>query len=269
LEKIMMGNDTATLALAVAQATREAWSMTRTALVTGGAKGIGRGVALALAARADRVAIAYRTSAAAADETVAAIEAAGGRGLAVRADVADPAQAERLVAQVTAAFGPPDVLVHAAGPYHRADVLAETPAGWRDMLAGNLDSLFYCARLCAPAMAERGWGRIVAFSMAKSEHAGALPAVAAHYVAKVGLLALARTLARRLASSGVTVNCVSPGYIDSGSSPRAELEGALPIIPAGRLGTVDDVVAAVLFFLSDEAAYVTGANLTVSGGWGL
>ncbi len=243
--------------------------MVRTALVTGGAKGIGGGVARALGARGDRVAIAYRRSAAAAAETVAAIAAAGGRGLAVAADVADPAQAERLVAQVAGAFGPPDILIHAAGPYHRADVLAETPAGWRDMLGGNLDSFFYCARLCAPAMAERRWGRIVAFSMAKAEHVTAIPAVAAHYVAKVGLLALARTLARRLASSGVTVNCISPGYIDSGSAPAAELERALPTIPAGRLGTIHDAVSAVLFFLSDEAAYITGANLTVSGGWGL
>ncbi|HKA90927.1 MAG TPA: SDR family oxidoreductase [Haliangiales bacterium] len=243
--------------------------MARVALITGGAKGIGRGVARALGARGDRVAIAYRTSAAAAAETVAAIEAAGGRGLAVAADVADPTQAERLVAQVAATFGPPDVLVHAAGPYHRADVLAETPAGWREMIGGNLDSFFYCARACAPAMAERRWGRIVAFSMAKAEHVGAVPAVAAHYVAKVGLLALARTLARRLAPSGVTVNCLSPGYIDSGSAPVAELERALPTIPAGRLGAIDDLVAAVLYLLSDEAAYVTGANLTVSGAWGL
>jgi 3-oxoacyl-[acyl-carrier protein] reductase len=243
--------------------------MAQVALITGGAKGIGRGVALALAGRGDRVAIAYRTSRAAAEATVADIAAAGGRGLAIAADVADAGQAERLVAEVRAAFGPPDILVHAAGPYHRADVLGETPAGWRDMLGGNLDSFFYCARLCAPAMAERGFGRIVAFSMAKAEHAGAMPAVAGHYVAKVGVLALARSLARRLAPSGVTVNCVSPGYIDSGSSPRAELDAALPTIPAGRLGTIDDVVAAVLFLLSDEAGYVTGANVAVSGGWGL
>ena len=241
----------------------------RTALITGGAKGIGRGVALELAARGDNVAICYRRSAAAAAETVAAIEAVGGRGLAIAADVADAAAAEALVSQVWEQFGAPDILVHAAGPYHRADVLDETPAGWREMMGGNLDSFFYCSRLCAPAMAERRWGRIVAFSMAKAAEVRALPGVAAHYVAKVGVLALARALARGLASAGVTVNCVSPGYIDSGSSSSAELLAAVPTIPAGALGKVDDVVSAVMYFVSDEASYVTGANLVVAGGWGL
>ena len=241
----------------------------RTALITGGAKGIGRGVALALAARGHNVAICYRRSAEAAAETVAAIEAAGGRGLAVAADVSEPAAAEALVSQVWDRFGAPDILVHAAGPYHRADVLDETPAGWREMMGGNLDSFFYCSRLCAPAMAERRWGRIVAFSMAKAAEVRALPGVAAHYVAKVGVLALARALARGLASAGVSVNCVSPGYIDSGSSSSAELLAAVPTIPAGALGKVDDVVSAVMYFVSDEASYVTGANLVVAGGWGL
>jgi len=241
----------------------------RTALITGGAKGIGRGVALALAARGHQVAICYRQSAEAAADTVAAIEAAGGRGLAIAADVSDPAAAESLVSQVWEQLGAPDILVHAAGPYHRADVLDETPAGWREMMGGNLDSFFYCARLCAPAMAEQRWGRIVAFPMAKAAEVRALPGVAAHYVAKVGVLALARTLARRLAAVGVTVNCVSPGYIDSGSSTSEELLAAVPTIPAGALGKVNDVVSAVMYFLSDEASYVTGANLVVAGGWGL
>src|SRR5262249_8165136 len=211
--------------------------------------------------------ICYRTSAAAAGEVVAAIGER--RALAVAADVSDPAQAERLVGRVRDAFGDPDILVHAAGPYHRVDILAETPSGWREMIAGNLDSLYYCARLVAPAMIARGWGRMVAFSMAASDRIGAQPGVASHYIAKVGVLALARSLAKRLAPHGVTVNCISPGYIDSGSAPAAELAAARPTIPAGRLGTIDDVVGAVRFFVSDEAQYVTGANLVVSGGWGL
>src|SRR5262249_28244290 len=125
--------------------------MARVALITGGAKGIGRGAALALAARGDSIALAYRTSRDAADESGAEIAAAAGRGLPIQADVPDADAAARLVDAVGAAFGPPEILIHAAGPYHRADVLAETPAGWREMLGGNLDSFFYCARLCAPA----------------------------------------------------------------------------------------------------------------------
>jgi 3-oxoacyl-[acyl-carrier protein] reductase len=239
----------------------------RTALVTGGAKGIGRGIALALAAGGWNVAVCYRTSAAAGDETVREIDARGGHGLAVQADVGEWADAERLFAAVTDRFGAPDALVHCAGPYHRADFRAETAAGWREMLAGNLDSLFYCAKLCAPAMQARGWGRILGFSMAAPHDAA--PGVLGHHVAKTGVLTLLRAFARDLAPHGVTANAISPGYIDSGSDAPEHLARMLPKIPAGRLGTVDDVVGAATYLLSDAAAYVTGTNLVVSGGWGI
>ncbi len=240
----------------------------RTALVTGGAKGIGRGVALELARGGCDVALCYRTSAATAADTVSALQALGVRALAVPADVGIADQAAALFARVGAELGAPDILVHAAGPYRRTALGDETPDGWRAMLAGNLDSLFYCARLAAPAMIARRWGRIVAYGMANADRAAAYPGVAAHYVAKVGVLALVRAWARTLAPHGITVNAVSPGYIDSGSTPE-ETAAALPRIPAGRLGTVDDVVAVTGFLLSDSATYVTGANVIVSGGWGL
>lgn len=238
------------------------------ALVTGGAKGIGRGVAMELAGRGIDVAICYRTSAAVANETVAALQALGVRSLCMQADVSRAEEAQAFVERSARELGPAEILVHAAGPYRRGDVLDETPAGWRDMLAGNLDSLFYCARLAAPAMVAARKGRIVAFGMANADRAGAFPGVAAHYVAKVGVLTLIRQLGRALAPHGVTANAVSPGYIDSGSTTE-ETRAAVPKIPAGRAGTVDDVVAAVMFLLSDEAAYVNGANLIVSGGWGI
>jgi 3-oxoacyl-[acyl-carrier protein] reductase len=238
------------------------------ALVTGGARGIARGVALELAGRGVDVALCYRTSAAAAEGTVAALKTLGVRALAMQADVSLPDGAQAFVEGAAAELGPATILVHGAGPYKRGDVLDETPQGWRDMLAGNLDSLFYCARLAAPAMIAAGRGRIVAYGMANADRAAAYPGVAAHYVAKVGVLTLIRQLARALAPHGVTANAVSPGYIDSGST-QAETRAALPKIPAGRVGTVDDVVAATMFLLSDEAAYVNGANLIVSGGWGV
>ncbi len=241
----------------------------RVALVTGGARGIGRGVALRLAAQGWHVAICYRTSAEEAAETVSAIEAHGVMAMAEAADVGDPEQAERLYHQVSNRLGPPVALVHAAGPYHRIDVLDETPAGWREMMAGNLDSFFYCARLAAPAMVELGWGRIVAYAMANADRPSGLRRLASHYTAKVGVLALVRAFARGLAEHGVTVNAVSPGYIDSGSAPLEELEAAVDHIPARRLGTIDDVVTATMFLVSDEAAYVTGTSLAVSGGWGM
>ncbi len=239
----------------------------KTALVTGGAKGIGRGIALDLAAGGWQVAICYRTSQDVAAETVHAIDSRGARGLAIQADVGDPAQAEQLVARVTAELAAPDALVHCAGPYHRADVFAETPAGWRDMIAGNLDSFFYCARLCAPAMKARGWGRILAFAMASADRAS--PGVIGHHAAKAGVLALVHTLARSLAPDGITVNAISPGFIDSGSDSTAELARMVKSIPVGYVGTVDDVVGAARYLLSDAARYVTGTNIMMSGGWGV
>ena len=241
----------------------------RTALITGGARGIGRAIALELAGKGYDVAICYRTSEAEAAGTVAEIEKRGARGLCVRADVSNPEKARELFATVTQEFSAPDVLVHCAGPYHRCDVLKETPEGWRAMLGSNLDSFFYCARLAAPAMIEKHWGRMLAFGMANADRAAGQPGVAAHYVAKVGVLALVRSLSRALAQHAVTVNAISPGFVASGSAPEEELSKMIKNIPAGYVGSVDDAVYAAAYLLSDEARYVTGANLILSGGWGI
>ncbi len=241
----------------------------RVALITGGAKGIGRAIGLDLAAAGWGVALCYRTSADEARAAVTEIEHRGAKALAVRADVSDPEQVRSLFAEVEGKLGAPDALVHAAGPYHRVDVLEETPEGWRAMFANNLDSLFYCAREAARGMKPRRWGRIVAFGMANADRACAQPGVAAHYIAKVGVVALVRTLARSLAPHGVTVNAISPGFVASGSAPDEELAKMVKNIPAGSIGKVDDVVAASRYLLSDGASYVTGSNVILSGGWGL
>lgn len=241
----------------------------RIALVTGGARGIGRAISLRLAENGFGVALCFRKSDAEAAATVAEIEKRGARALAVRADVSSSEQAASLFESVTAKLGAPDALVHCAGPYHRTDVLKETPEGWREMLSNNLDSLFYCARLAAPNMVEKKWGRIVAFSMANADRAAAQPGVAAHYVAKVGVLALVRSLARSLAPHGVTVNAISPGFVDSGSAPQEELNKMVKNIPAGYVGSVSDAVGAAEYLLSDAARYVNGSNIILSGGWGI
>jgi 3-oxoacyl-[acyl-carrier protein] reductase len=241
----------------------------RVALITGGARGIGRAIGLDLARAGWSVAFCYRTSAEAAAETRAALEAAGGQALAVRADVSQPATAEDLVRQVEAAWGRIDALVNCAGPYHRVDLLQETPAAWREMFENNLHPVFYLSRVVAPGMIARKWGRILAFGMASADQLTAQPNVTAHYIAKAGVLVLVRSLARVLAPHGVTVNAISPGFIDSGSAPPAELEAMRPRIPAGYVGSVDDTVAAARFLLSEEARYVTGTNIHVSGGWGI
>jgi 3-oxoacyl-[acyl-carrier protein] reductase len=238
-------------------------------LITGGARGIGRGIGLDLARAGWAVAFCYRTSEAAAAETRAALEASGARALALRADVSDPAAAEDLVRRVEGAWGRIDALVHCAGPFHRVDVLQETPAGWREMFDNNLHPVFYVSRAAIPGMTARRWGRIVAFAMATADQLTAQPNLTAHYIAKAGVLVLVRSLARVLAPHGITVNAISPGFIDSGGTPQAELEVMRPKIPAGYIGTVDDAVSAARFLLSEEARYVTGTNVHVSGGWGI
>jgi 3-oxoacyl-[acyl-carrier protein] reductase len=204
-----------------------------------------------------------------AEATALAIEEKGGRALAVHADVSTPEVCAALVRQVLDWQGRIDALIHCAGPYHRVDVLEETPAGWREMFANNLDSFFYLARLVAPVMVKQQGGRIVAFSMANADRLVAQTQLTAHYLAKVGVLGLVRSLAKALAKHTITVNAVSPGFIDSGSLDAAELAGLVKIIPAGRIGSIGDAVHAVLYLLSDEAAYVTGTSLHVSGGWGI
>ena len=242
---------------------------THVALITGGAKGIGRAIALDLAAQQWSVAICYRTSNTAAEETSAAIRARGGQALAVQCDVSDPNAAKGLIAQVEAQWGHIDALINGAGPYHRVNLFDETPEGWRDMFDGNLHPIFYLGQAVAPGMKARKHGRIINFSMANADQMVAQPEVTGHYIAKAGVLILTRTLAKLLAPYGITVNAISPGFIDSGSAPPEELAGVVKRIPAGYVGSVGDAVAAVRYLLSEEARYVNGANLHLSGGWGI
>jgi 3-oxoacyl-[acyl-carrier protein] reductase len=241
----------------------------KVALITGGAKGIGRGIALDLAAQKWNIAFCYRTSETEATKTSAAITDRGGQALAVRCDVSDPVAAKHLVTQVEKHWGQIDVLINGAGPYHRVNLFEETVEGWNEMFDGNLHPIFYLAQAVAPGMKMRKAGRIINFSMANADQMISQPDVTAHYIAKAGVLILTRTLAKLLAPHGITVNAISPGFIDSGSAPPEELAGMAKRIPAGYIGTVDDTVAAVRYLLSSEARYVNGANIQISGGWGV
>ena len=241
----------------------------RIALITGGARGIGRAIGLRLAAEGWWVAICYRTSAQEADEAVSAMQAAGARALALRCDVSDPDACRTLVQRVESEWGALHALINCAGPYHRTPLMQESVQGWREMFDNNLHPVFYLAQLVAPLMRSAGWGRIVNFAMANADRMVAQPMVTAHYIAKSGVLILTRSLAKILGPDGVTVNAISPGFIDSGSAPPEELEKMVKNIPAGYVGSLDDAVSATLFLLADEARYVNGSNIHVSGGWGI
>ena len=197
----------------------------RVALITGGARGIGRGVALDLAKEGWAIAICYRTSQPEAKEVKQAIEGQGGKAVAIQCDVSKPDEATRLVQQVEGTYGRIDALVNGAGPYHRVPLMEETPEGWSEMFTNNLDPIFFLVKAVAPGMQERKYGRIITFGMANADKMEAQPQVTAHYIAKTGVLILTKTLAKLLAPHGITVNAISPGFIDSGSAPPEELAG--------------------------------------------
>ncbi len=239
------------------------------AIIPGGAKGIGRAIAYDLASRGWTIALCYRTSQVDAEQTLAEILRRGGQGFATACDVSQPEATARFVQETTARYGHIDALIHCAGPYHRVALFEETAAGWEAMFSGNLHSLFYVAQAVAPGMIARKRGHIITFGMANADRMVAQPNVTAHYIAKAGVLMLTRTLAKLLAPHQIRVNAISPGFIDSGSAPPEELTTALKTIPAGSLGSVHDMVGAVRFLLSDEARYVNGANIQISGAWGI
>ena len=244
-------------------------SQQKVALITGGARGIARAVTLDLAARGWSVAICYRASAKEASNVMVAVKQAGAQGLAFQRDVSDPDAAADLVRRVHEQWGRIDALINGAGPYHRVSLMEETIEGWHSMFDNNLHPVFYLTRAVIPIMKNHKWGRIVSFSMANAEQLIAQPQLTSHYISKVGLLALSRSFAKLIAGHGITMNCVSPGFIDSGSAPEGELERMVKFIPAGYVGSVGDAAAVVRFLLSDEARYVNGANIQLSGAWGV
>jgi 3-oxoacyl-[acyl-carrier protein] reductase len=241
----------------------------RAALVTGGVRGLGRAIALELCRRGWMVAVTYRTSEAEAGSLKVEAAGAGGSLLAIRADVSDPEQASGLVNAVESGFGRLDALVNCAGPYRRVHLLEETVAGWHAMFDNNLHPIFYLAQAAAPGMKARKWGRIVNFAMANADQMVGQTHITAHYIAKVGVLVLTRSLAKVLAPDGITVNSVSPGFIESGSAVIEEQANAVKNIPAGHVGSPADAASLVCFLLSDEAGYVNGANIHLSGAWGV
>ncbi|WP_229783889.1 bifunctional dihydropteridine reductase/dihydrofolate reductase TmpR [Deinococcus sedimenti] len=235
---------------------------TGTALVTGAARGIGRALAVALAAEGLDVAVHYRGSAVDAEETARLCRERGVRAVTLRADLTVPAQARALVRDAHAAFGGLAVLVNNVGNYVNRPLLDVTDEQWADMLGSNLTATFVTCQEAAPLLRARGWGRIVNLGFAGASAGVARPGIVPYVIAKAGVLQLSRSLAVTLAGSGVSVNVVSPGVIETSvSQPVRE-------IPAGRVGTVAELVEAALFFIR-ASDYVTGQELEVAGGWHL
>ena len=242
----------------------------RIALITGASRGIGRATALELAAAGAAIGVNYRSDAAGADAVVAEIAAAGGRALALGADVADPEQAAALVARCEDELGEIDALVCNAG-ITRDNLMARiTPKDFDDVIATNLGGTFHVCQAAGRRMLRRRRGAIVTMSSIVGIHGNA--GQTNYSASKAGLIGLTKSLAKEIGSRGVRVNCIAPGYISTELTdvlPEAAREALLSSTPLGRLGEPEDVARCVRFLVSDAAGFVTGAVLSVDGGLGM
>jgi 3-oxoacyl-[acyl-carrier protein] reductase len=240
---------------------------TRTALVTGGSRGIGAATARALGKRGATVAVGYLQD----DENAAAFAAdtatEGIQCLAVAADVATSAGAAQLVEKVQAEIGPLDILVNNVGDFDRRRLSETSPDEWDHIIASNLSSAFYMSRCVLPSMRSRRRGHIVNIGLAAAYALRAAANIAPYAIAKAGIEILTRSLASEEGGSGIMINCVAPGLIDNGHLSAHEREWMLRRVPSGRLGRPEDVAEVVAFVVSPKACYVSGATIAVSGGW--
>ncbi len=247
----------------------------RTTLITGASKNIGRAIALELAQRGHQLLLNGRSAQQELDDTVAATRALGADAIGVLADVADPATSGLLVEAVRERFGRVDVLIHVPAIRPHQPFLDISPAGWQQVLATNLDSMFHLCRSVLPDMVAGGWGRILGFSGGKAFSGEQL---GAHVTAsKAGVVHLLRSVAFEFADRGITANTIVPGPIDTerpssypigegDSFPVATLTGGGALPPLGRRGTPQEVARTCAFLVSTDAAYITGQSIHVNGG---
>lgn len=239
----------------------------KVAVVTGSSRGIGRAVALRLAAEGAKVVVNYRGNEAAAQEVVAQIQANGGEATAIQADVSRPAEAEALINAAIKAFARVDILVNNAGTTRDTLIMRMSEDDWDVVIDTNLKGTFNCIKAATRPMMRQRYGRIVNISSVSGLAGNA--GQANYASAKAGLLGLTKTVAKELGSRGITCNAVAPGYVPTDLTadlPPNLLQAAIDRTPLGRTGTPEDMAAAVAFLASDEAGFITGQVLAVDGG---
>ncbi len=239
----------------------------KVAVVTGGSRGIGRTICLQFAGMGAKVVINYVSRSEAAEETKAQVEAMGGECVVVKFDVSKTSEVQDAFKQIIAECGRIDILVCNAGVTRDGLLATMKEEAWDQVMAVNLKGAFNCIKAgCRPMMKQR-WGRIVIITSVVGFAGNA--GQANYSAAKAGLVGLTRSAARELASRGITVNCVAPGYIDTDMTselPEAVKEKILSEIPLGILGEPEDIAKAVTYLASDDARYVTGQAIHVNGG---
>ena len=239
----------------------------KSAIVTGGSRGIGRAIVIRLANQGADVAFSYRGNAAAAAEVAASVETLGRRALAVQGDASKQESADALVKAALEAFGKVDILVNNAGITRDDLIMRMSAEAWRDVLETNLYGAFWAIKAVTRPMLRAKGGRIVNITSVSGQ--AGQTGQANYSAAKAGLIGLTKATARELASRGITCNAVAPGFVlteltkDLPEPLQAEINARTPL---GRFGTPEEIANAVAFLASDEAAYITGQVLAVDGG---
>jgi 3-oxoacyl-[acyl-carrier protein] reductase len=239
----------------------------KSAVVTGGSRGIGRAIVLRLATQGADVAFSYRGNEAAARDTAQAVEKLGRKAVPLQGDATDPAAAEKLVKAAIDAFGKVDILVNNAGITRDDLIMRMSPEAWREVLETNLFGAFYAIKAVTRPMLKARSGRIINISSVSGQ--AGQTGQANYSAAKAGLIGLTKATARELASRGITCNAVAPGFVlteltqDLPEPLKQELTSRTPL---GRFGTTEEIADAVAFLVSDEAAFITGQVLAVDGG---
>jgi 3-oxoacyl-[acyl-carrier protein] reductase len=239
----------------------------KTALVTGGSRGIGRAIAVAMASNGANVAITYARSAEAAEDVKKEIEATGKKCLTFQADAVDYTQAEKVISEITGQWGKLDILVNNAGITRDTLIMRMSEEHWDDVITTNLKSVFnYCKAAIRPFMKQRG-GSIINISsvVGLSGNAGQTNYAAS----KAGIIGFSKSLAKEVASRGIRVNVIAPGYIKTemtGSLKEDVLSSIEKSIPLGYAGEVSHIANGVIFLASDASSYITGETIRIDGG---